>query len=136
MKSSDFLSLLTHAGVPSHELYLKLGAVYTIMRNMSLEKGLIKNARLVIHAHHQRFVEVRPLDHNGSLSPTAFPSHGSYSASIPSSSWTVDRFRMCLYVPQYSAVSRIRTRHEGLVLFHNDHTDNTTYNIGHKTLLL
>ena len=32
------------------------------MRNMSLEKGLIKNARVAIEALHPRFVEVRPLN--------------------------------------------------------------------------
>ena len=40
----NFLSLINHNGVPLHHLRLKVGAVCTLMRNMSVKKGLVKNA--------------------------------------------------------------------------------------------
>jgi PIF1-like helicase len=40
----DFLSLINHNGVPLHHLRLKIGAVCTLMRNMSVKKRLVKNA--------------------------------------------------------------------------------------------
>ncbi len=72
MHSPDFLTLLTHTGVP-HELHLKEGAICTIMRNMSIDKGLIKNSQVVVHALHDHFVEVQPLNVNSQLSDNAYP---------------------------------------------------------------
>ena len=37
------------------------------MYETSLENGLIMNARVVIDALHKHFVEVHPLNHNGTL---------------------------------------------------------------------
>ncbi len=41
----DLLSVLNEPGVPSHELSLKIGAVTSVMRNLSSEKNLDKNVR-------------------------------------------------------------------------------------------
>lgn len=91
MHSPDFLNLLTHTGVPPHELHLKRGAICTIMHNMSLDKGLIKNSRVVIESLHDRFVEVRPLNTNGQLSHEVFPiPRIRFSFHPPQSSWMVD----------------------------------------------
>src|SRR5277367_6630239 len=35
-------------GIPTHKLELKVGAICTIQRNLSTEKGLVKNARVII----------------------------------------------------------------------------------------
>ena len=146
MQSPDYLALLTHAGVPPHELNLKKGAICTIMRNMSIDKGLIKNSRVVVHDLHERFIEVRPLDRNGNLSDAIYPlPRIRFSFNPPRSSWTVDRlqyplrlayactFHSCLgltldkavfdlrtevfaHGQLYTAISRIRKREDGLVL--------------------
>jgi hypothetical protein len=146
MHSQDFLSLLTHSGVPPHELHLKVGAICTIMRNMSIEKGLVKNSRVVIHSLHSRFVEVRTLQVDGNLSTEIFSlPRIRFNFHPPNSSWTVDRlqfplrlayaatFHSCLgltldraafdlrsevfsHGQLYTAISRIRTRRDGLVV--------------------
>jgi hypothetical protein len=60
--SPDFLSLLNHSGVPVHHLQLKEGCVCTLMRNMSVAKGLVKNARLIVIRLHPHVIQVRLLD--------------------------------------------------------------------------
>jgi len=50
----EFLGLVNHNGVPPHHLKLKVGAVCTLMRNMSVKNGLVKNvARLIIEQLHR-----------------------------------------------------------------------------------
>ncbi|KAE8184431.1 hypothetical protein CF328_g7858, partial [Tilletia controversa] len=46
--TSQTLALLAHPGVPDHDLHLKVGQICSLMRNMSVEKGLVKHARVVI----------------------------------------------------------------------------------------
>ncbi|CAG8735620.1 10387_t:CDS:2 [Gigaspora margarita] len=46
--TQDYLVQLTHPGIPSHEIYLKVGAICSIMRNISIDKGLVKNQRVII----------------------------------------------------------------------------------------
>ncbi|CAG8833013.1 30692_t:CDS:2, partial [Gigaspora margarita] len=36
----DYLTQLTYPGIPNHEIHLKIGAVCSVMRNISVEKGL------------------------------------------------------------------------------------------------
>jgi hypothetical protein len=57
----DYLAQLKQPGVPPHSLPLKVGAICSIMRNLDVEKGLVKNTRVVIVALRQRYVEVRLL---------------------------------------------------------------------------
>ncbi|CAG8493439.1 18904_t:CDS:2, partial [Racocetra fulgida] len=44
----DYLVQLTHPGIPNHEIQLKTGAICSIMRNISIHKGLVKNACVII----------------------------------------------------------------------------------------
>jgi len=44
--------------VPPHELHLKESAICVLMRNLSLENGLVKNARVVIKKLLENFIEV------------------------------------------------------------------------------
>ena len=44
----DYLSVLTHNGIPPHLLQLKRGCVCSLMRNLSVHNGLVKNARVVV----------------------------------------------------------------------------------------
>ena len=55
----DYLAILTQNGVPLHELNLKQGCICSIMRNMLVQKGLVKNARVIIERLHRRYIEVR-----------------------------------------------------------------------------
>lgn len=50
--------MLKEPGVPTHKLVLKVGCVCSIMRNLSLENGLVKNSRVVIKELYERFVKV------------------------------------------------------------------------------
>ncbi|KAG2337255.1 hypothetical protein BDR05DRAFT_799612 [Suillus weaverae] len=51
--------MLTHPNTPPHRLDLKIRAVCAIQRNLSVKKGLVRNARVCITTLHRRFVEVQ-----------------------------------------------------------------------------
>jgi hypothetical protein len=53
----DYLAVLTHNGIPPHLLRLKRGCVCCLMRNLSVRKGLVKKARVVVQQLHRRFVD-------------------------------------------------------------------------------
>ncbi|KAG1793533.1 uncharacterized protein HD556DRAFT_1374539 [Suillus plorans] len=55
----DYLVMLTHPGVPPHRPDLKQSCICAIQRNISLEKGLVRNAHVRVTALHRRFVERR-----------------------------------------------------------------------------
>ena len=50
--------MLNEPGIPPHELKLKVGAICTIQRNLSTEKGLVKNARVIIRELNQHSIKV------------------------------------------------------------------------------
>lgn len=60
----DFLALLKEHGVPTHKLTLKVGSVCSVMQNLSIETGLIKNARVVVKELHERFIKVQLLSNS------------------------------------------------------------------------
>ena len=64
----DYLTMLTQNGIPVHQLQLKEGCICSLMRNMSVQHGLVKNARLIVlHLHHQ-FIEIQVINnHMGQL---------------------------------------------------------------------
>ena len=41
---ADLLGILCKPGIPLHKLYLKVSYITSIMWNLSIEKGLVKNA--------------------------------------------------------------------------------------------
>ncbi|CAG8811436.1 11804_t:CDS:2, partial [Racocetra persica] len=59
-----YFTQLTHPGIPNHELNLKSGAICSIMRNISIEKGLVKNSRVMITKLGRRLIEVTLLNNN------------------------------------------------------------------------
>jgi hypothetical protein len=59
----DFLAQLTSRDAPDHELHLKIGAVRSIMCNLSLAKGLVKNQHVVIVGVKAWYIEVKLLNH-------------------------------------------------------------------------
>ena len=63
-QTPEYLASLSDPNTPSHALPLKVNAICAIQRNIAVEKGLVRNARVQIIALHRRFVEVRKLDDN------------------------------------------------------------------------
>ena len=90
---SDYLAMLNEPGVPPHRLQLKVGTICSIMRNLSIEKGLVKNARVRILELRRHIVRVELLH-------SASPSSDDRSVYLPRinfdfhpqyTSWTVER---------------------------------------------
>ena len=48
--------MLNEPGVPPHKLQLNVGTIYSVMRGLSIEKGLVKNARVRILELHRHIV--------------------------------------------------------------------------------
>jgi hypothetical protein len=66
----DLLSMLHEPGVPPHQLSLKVGSIASIMRNLCIERGLVKNARVRITALLRNVVRVELLQ-TSNLSSTS-----------------------------------------------------------------
>jgi hypothetical protein len=62
--TADYLALLRHPGVPNHELQLKVGAICVLTRNLSVRKGLVKNARIMVKSLQRNYIEVTLLSRN------------------------------------------------------------------------
>jgi hypothetical protein len=93
----DFLPLLTHNGIPLHHLRLKTGSICSLMRNMSVKKGLVKNARLIIEQLHHRFIQVRVINNltNTISDPLCIP-RIRFDFTPNNCSWTVSRVQFPL----------------------------------------
>ncbi|CAG8574327.1 13021_t:CDS:2, partial [Cetraspora pellucida] len=48
--TSDYLANLTYSGIPNHELKLKVGAICSIMQNISINKGLENIGSIIVWA--------------------------------------------------------------------------------------
>lgn len=53
--------MINALGVPKHALKLKVGAVVILLRNLSVEKVLVKNAPVIVKVCTMRFIEVELL---------------------------------------------------------------------------
>lgn len=58
----EYLHLLNENGVPPSILKLKTGCICSIMRNLSVEKGLVKNARVKLVDSRRNCVKVQLID--------------------------------------------------------------------------
>jgi hypothetical protein len=93
----DYLATLTQNGVPPHALMLKRGCICTIMRNLSVQKGLVKNARVVVHNLHRRFVEVQLIENStNALSETHCIPRIRFEFEPMNANWTVLRLQFPL----------------------------------------
>lgn len=62
----DYVARQTPPGLPNHTLHIVVNGVYRLLRNFSIDSGLVKNVRVVIKDVGQRIVVVRILkDING-----------------------------------------------------------------------
>lgn len=64
----DYAARRTPPGLPPHTLVIKINAVYRLLRNFSIEQGLVKNVRVVVTALGNRVITVRILRHDTSQS--------------------------------------------------------------------
>jgi len=89
--------MLTHNGVPPHLLHLKIGCICSLMRNISVRKGLVKNARVVVHQLHRRFVQVQLINNrDGQLGEIYCIPRIRFEFTPAHSSWTVHRLQLPL----------------------------------------
>ncbi len=155
----DFLALLTQNGVPPHKLLLKEGSVCLLMRNLSVRKCLVKNARVIVRRLHHRFVEIQVINnHTGQLDETHCIPRIQFEFTPSHSGWTVMHFQLPLRLAYattfngcvgltlnhtvlthgqlYTALSRVRQRQDSRVLFEVQCEENRTTNIVHRPLLL
>jgi hypothetical protein len=89
--------MLTHPNTSPHRLDLEVNAICAVQRNMSVEKGLGRNARVRITALHSCFVEVQ-IPQTGEVH--CLP-RISFSFNPARSSWTVNR-KQFLLQPAYA----------------------------------
>ncbi|EJT96989.1 hypothetical protein DACRYDRAFT_29761, partial [Dacryopinax primogenitus] len=93
------VNTLHHHGVPPHALHLKTGAVCALMRNLSMQKKLVKNAHVVVEALNQCFVQVCILNMDGQLGNElhCIP-HIHFTFKPHCASWTVihNQLPLCL----------------------------------------
>ena len=86
--------MLHEPGIPPHKLDLKVGAICTIQRNLSTEKGLVKNARVIIQELNRYSIKVGvlPRPHAVNQDIQEFPlSRINFEFNPNRSSWTVVR---------------------------------------------
>jgi ATP-dependent DNA helicase PIF1 len=89
----EYIALLSEPGVPPHKLRLKVGAICSVMRNLCIEKGLVKNVRVRVAELHRHIVRVEllrdqsiPIDDRFFYLPRI-----SFDFQPRQTSWTVER---------------------------------------------
>jgi len=95
---SDLLATMHEPGVPPAKLSLKVGCIASIMRNLSIEDGLVKNARVQVVSLRPNVVEVRLLQQGAGRPrpeqadmPTFFLPRITFEFDPHGASWTVQR---------------------------------------------
>ena len=105
----DYLAMLTQNGIPAHQLRLKEGCICSLMRNMSVRHGLVKNARLIVLRLHRRFIEVRVINNRtGQLGDIHCIPWIRFEFTPSRASWTVHRLQFPLrlsYVTTFNAMA-------------------------------
>lgn len=159
----DWVAQRAFPGLPPHTLTIKVNGVYRLLRNFSLDRGLVKNMRCLITDIGHRVVTVRLLrmDRAGvedelillprisfthslcsghTLLRRQFPLAPAYATTFNScQGLTLDRVGVDLTVPVfshgqlYTALSRIRHRTHARVLMHDN--EQTTANVTYLELL-
>ncbi|RPA70716.1 hypothetical protein BJ508DRAFT_219073 [Ascobolus immersus RN42] len=144
-------------GVPCHELKLKEDCVSTIMRNLSIEKGLVKNARVIVSLvkglnHNQAdtnwllipriFFDFTPSLVPWTIERRQFPLRLAYAVTYNScQGLTLDcvaldvRVNPFAHGQLYTALTRVRRR-EHCIVFVGKKEDMKVKNIVYKSLLL
>lgn len=64
----DYVSKVRPNGMPDHTLLIKLGGVYRLLRNLSVDRGLVKNTRVVVVGIGQKLITVHLLKPTSGIS--------------------------------------------------------------------
>lgn len=161
----EFLAMINQSGIPPHALHLKVGAICALQRNMSVDKGLVKNARMFIVSLHRRFVKVRTMGSQGNVGREHCLPRIMFTFQPQHTSWTINRRQFPLRLAYattfngcqsltldktaidcridpfshgqlYTALSRIRKREDCLAFFASQSHSFDVANIVYKDLLL
>ena len=162
----DYVSKVRPNGMPDHTLLIKLGGVYWLLRNFSVDRGLVKNTRVVVTGIGQKLITIHLLNPASSISVShygdiflpritfkealpsghtllrkQFPLAPAYASTFHScQGLTLDRVGIDLTRPVfthgqlYTALSRVRNRHDMTVLLPDD--QETTTNITYQDILI
>jgi hypothetical protein len=162
--TGDYLALLREPGIPAHELRLKPGCVCSLMRNLDIEEGLVKNRRVLVTKLLKNAVEIRLIDTQSTrtsfcipritfefqpahrdftVQRRQFPLRLAYATTFNScQGLTLDRVVIDLrddvftHGQLYTAVSRVRHRSAIKKLLGINNTSQTCRNVVYKELLL
>ncbi|KAJ6019739.1 hypothetical protein N7499_003178 [Penicillium canescens] len=152
---ADLLSVLNEPGIPPHELSLKIGAVASVMRNLSIEKNLVKNVRVQVVNLLPNVVqsptfylpritfEFRPHRANWTVQRRQFPLRLAYATTFNScQGLTLDRVVLDLTLPVfahgqlYTSLSRVRSAVDIRILRDPNDTEQDNINVVYHELLL
>jgi hypothetical protein len=61
----DYAAKQTPPGLPPHTLRIKIGGIYRLIRNFSVDRGLVKNARVIVSEMGNRLITVRLIHQRG-----------------------------------------------------------------------
>ena len=61
----DYVSKVRQKGMPDHTLQIRLGGVYRLLRNFSVDRGLVKNTRVLITGIGRKLISIRRLTSTG-----------------------------------------------------------------------
>ena len=63
----EFLNSLTPSGMPEHRLYLKVGAIIMLLRNLDIRNGLCNGTRLIVRRLHNHVIDAEVISstHSG-----------------------------------------------------------------------
>lgn len=64
----DYVAKIRPPGMPDHTLLIKLGGVYRILRNLSVDRGLVKNTRVVVTGIGRKLITICILKSIGGVS--------------------------------------------------------------------
>jgi hypothetical protein len=157
----DYVGRRPPTGIPPAILQLKVGRLYRLMRNFSIDRGLVKNVRLLVTDVGMRLITVHLLRNNDTLDDNdilipcitftsrlpsghtlvrkQFPIVRAYATTFNScQGLTLDRIGLDVTKPAfshgqlYTALSRIRKRQDGMVYLGSE---NQTRNVTYQELL-
>lgn len=143
----DYLALLNEPGIPPHTLIIKPTMICSLARNLSVERGLVKNARVIVISCEQHSIGVQlisgdisviylpritfnftPKFSSWSVNRRQFPLRPAYATTFNScQGLTLDRVVLDLSIPVfthgqlYTSLSRVRKRSSiAIILNHSD----------------
>src|SRR6266550_4982947 len=151
----DYVACHTPDGMPAYSLTIKQGCVYRLLRNFSVDNGLVKNSRLLITNLGRRIITTRLLQNNRvgeedilipripfttilksrhQLKRRQFPLTAAYATTFNScQGLTLDRIGVDLTRPVfshgqlYTALSRVRRANDIIIRSVTNETINVTY---------